>query len=322
MDWTAAIEKHREALKGIVAALVAMAAARASFSLGCGDAPGRHPEVRAEGEPRGRCHAISTAPCSGCCGRLNPRRGAWSSRWRAGSRASDPAPAQVQPAEGAQGLFAPGARRCRHRHRAQARRAGSGHCPSRSRQSRCPPAFLPVARSAAAMGGRRRWQLAAGLPRICVPGVTERLAVPAWQPPLPDDPLDAGRLGRRLAALARALDDLPGQARRFARWKARRDRALARRPHSPRYAAARRPATGRAPGALRSGRPASEQHPRRRRDPGARPRAGPSRAGHAPPPRHVMTGLPSPGNTKGRTARPVKLRSVATIPHVCERRGP
>ena len=57
-------------------------------------------------------------------------------------------------------------------------------------------------------------------------GVTERAAIPAWRPPSPDDPLDAGRLGRRLAALSSALDDLPGQARRFARWKARRDRAL------------------------------------------------------------------------------------------------
>jgi len=30
-----------------------------------------------------------------------------------------------------------------------------------------------------------------------------------------------------MAALARALDDLPAQARRFARWRARRDLALA-----------------------------------------------------------------------------------------------
>jgi hypothetical protein len=65
------------------------------------------------------------------------------------------------------------------------------------------------------------------MPSISIPGVARRPAVPAWRPPLPDDPLDAGRLGRRLAALAGALNDLPGQARRFARWQARRDRALA-----------------------------------------------------------------------------------------------
>jgi len=43
-------------------------------------------------------------------------------------------------------------------------------------------------------------------------------------PPSPGDRVDATRLGRRIAALARALDDLPGHAMRFARWKARRDR--------------------------------------------------------------------------------------------------
>jgi hypothetical protein len=41
----------------------------------------------------------------------------------------------------------------------------------------------------------------------------------------PDEAVDATRLCRRLRALKRALDDLPGQARRFARWKARRDLA-------------------------------------------------------------------------------------------------
>jgi hypothetical protein len=47
-------------------------------------------------------------------------------------------------------------------------------------------------------------------------------------PPTPDDPIDAARLSSRLATLAAALDDLPGQANRFARWKARNDAALAR----------------------------------------------------------------------------------------------
>jgi len=37
-----------------------------------------------------------------------------------------------------------------------------------------------------------------------------------------DDLIDATRVSLRLAALAAALDDLPGQAKRFARWKARR----------------------------------------------------------------------------------------------------
>ncbi|WP_442582298.1 hypothetical protein ACSBOB_10275 [Mesorhizobium sp. ASY16-5R] len=63
-------------------------------------------------------------------------------------------------------------------------------------------------------------------PRILFPGVSEPSCFPA--PPSPDDPVDALRLGQRLAALSEALNDLPGQARRFARWKARNDAALAR----------------------------------------------------------------------------------------------
>ena len=51
---------------------------------------------------------------------------------------------------------------------------------------------------------------------------------PLPPPPSPDDPIDAARLSQRLAALAAALDDLPGQAKRFARWQARNDAALAR----------------------------------------------------------------------------------------------
>jgi hypothetical protein len=39
--------------------------------------------------------------------------------------------------------------------------------------------------------------------------------------------VNAERLGQRLATLAEALDDLPGQAKRFSRWKARNNAALA-----------------------------------------------------------------------------------------------
>lgn len=51
---------------------------------------------------------------------------------------------------------------------------------------------------------------------------------PLPPPPSPDDPIRAGRLGLRLAALFAALDDLPGEAMRFARWKARNAAALQR----------------------------------------------------------------------------------------------
>jgi hypothetical protein len=47
-------------------------------------------------------------------------------------------------------------------------------------------------------------------------------------PPTPEDPLDAARIHGRLGAIGRALDDLPGEALRFARWQALRDARLAR----------------------------------------------------------------------------------------------
>ena len=67
--------------------------------------------------------------------------------------------------------------------------------------------------------GNRHYVPAHAAPRILFPGVTKPFSLPP--PPSPDDPIDATRLGLRLAALAAALDDLPGQAKRFARWKAR-----------------------------------------------------------------------------------------------------
>ena len=52
-----------------------------------------------------------------------------------------------------------------------------------------------------------------------------------WKGPSPalpgDDELDAAGILRRIAALAKALDDLPGEANRLARWRLRRLRARA-----------------------------------------------------------------------------------------------
>lgn len=66
-----------------------------------------------------------------------------------------------------------------------------------------------------------------GVPRISAPGWNRPSPVKPWRPPGPFDPLDATRLRQRLAAISAALDDLPGHARRYARWSARRDRARA-----------------------------------------------------------------------------------------------
>ncbi len=71
---------------------------------------------------------------------------------------------------------------------------------------------------------RRRYVPAHAAPRIMFPGITQphRLPPPP-PPPAPDDLISAAGVDRRLAALGAALEDLPGQARRFARLKARMD---------------------------------------------------------------------------------------------------
>jgi hypothetical protein len=59
------------------------------------------------------------------------------------------------------------------------------------------------------------------LPRISVPGLFD----PHFPDPIPipsrDDPIDTGALVRRIQALKAALDNLPREAMRLARWKAR-----------------------------------------------------------------------------------------------------
>jgi hypothetical protein len=67
------------------------------------------------------------------------------------------------------------------------------------------------------------WQ--ACLPRISVPGLFD----PAFAPlksQLPDGTVNAQHIARRLQALKLALENLPAQARRLARWQARRPLAL------------------------------------------------------------------------------------------------
>jgi hypothetical protein len=133
------------------------------------------------------------------------------------------------------------------------------------------PLFDPLQRPLAK--GRRRYVPAHAAPRILFPGVTEPFALPP--PPSPDDPIDAARLGRRLAALAAALDDLPGHARRFARWKAARaaagaqskDQDIRRNEPAPgrirRIAPLRR---GRPPGGRLTRYDPTATHPRRIRE--------------------------------------------------------
>jgi hypothetical protein len=59
------------------------------------------------------------------------------------------------------------------------------------------------------------------IPRISVPGLFDPLFPEPLPVPSRDDPIGTSALLRRIAALKAALDDLPRQARRLARWKAR-----------------------------------------------------------------------------------------------------
>ncbi len=95
-----------------------------------------------------------------------------------------------------------------------------------------------------------------GVPRISVPGWTPLFSVALKHEPSPNDPIDAGYLRRRLDALSRALADLPRQALRLARWRARCE-AL-RKARRLRRVAPLRP--GRAYGLRRPGSPRPE-HP-------------------------------------------------------------
>ena len=58
------------------------------------------------------------------------------------------------------------------------------------------------------------------------------IAVPEPEPE-PDGTVEALRLSRRLQAIKLALDDLPRQARRLARWQAKRDRMAGAKSTSP-----------------------------------------------------------------------------------------
>ncbi len=248
MDGTAAIADNTQALKRIVAGLVGMAgladgpsAAAISRSEPAGAAAGPTTGCRSPAAgprltlPRhlrlailrllrpaeAAARRLIIASARGLVVLLPPRR-----RRR-------PKPVTIEPQLRRFGIavvlspadVAAAARLSRSRGRATAGRgAGGGEGRAGGSGPRIPnfPLFDPPRRFR--KPGRRAVPAHAA-PRILLPGVAEPFCLP---PPLsPDDPVDATRLTARLAALAAALDDIEGQARRFARWKAFRDPAVA-----------------------------------------------------------------------------------------------
>ena len=90
------------------------------------------------------------------------------------------------------------------------------------------------------LGPRRRYGKT--FPRITWLDGRDPTPLPEVRLPEPGDPVDATRLCRRLVALKNALDNLDREARRLARWTARRDAGLTRHrsPMRPGYPPGRR----------------------------------------------------------------------------------
>jgi len=240
MDWNLAIERNREALKRILAMLVAMA----------GFAADPHPEVRAEDEPR----------------RTLPRH-----LHRAILRLLRPAESAARRLiiVTARGLVVtlPPPRQHKAKPRPTILRNGVGTgivMPSGVLQSaRTAPRTLALPMLDPLRPFRRRRPTPSGIPRISLPGITAPSPIALRRPPAPEDPLDATRLALRFKTLGAALDDLPGQARRFARWQAARrcDAAGAQnKKHAGRTRRVWPLRPGRPPGQRSARRPAHEVH--------------------------------------------------------------
>ncbi len=209
MDLTALIEQHREALKGIMATLLAMVAGSLASRPGGSATLPRHLHravlsLLRPAESAARRLAIVLARG---LGPLPAPRWAGPPKTRASILVRDGVGTGIVRRRGA-----PVPKPLMH---------------LVHRKAAFPRLSFPLLDPLPRLSRRLRRQPGAALPRIGMAGMAALPALPEWRPPRPDDPLDADRLGRRLDALARVLDDLPGLAKRFARWQARRDTALA-----------------------------------------------------------------------------------------------
>ena len=190
MDWNAAIEKNRQALKSVLAMLVAMAGL-----AGEGATLPRHLH---------RAVLRLLRPAEAAARRLvvvAARRLAVPPPALPRLRKPKPTSTILRNGVGAGILMPPGFR------------------PQASLSRTAPHTLaLPLFDPLPGWGGRHR-PVARGVPRISVPGYSVPFPVP--RPPSPDDPVDARRIVLRLQTLGRVLDNLPAEARRFARWRCR-----------------------------------------------------------------------------------------------------
>jgi hypothetical protein len=243
MDWNLAIEKNREALKRIVAMLVAMAGLGTGHSAIAGRQS--EPAQAADGPTAPDC-LLPTAHCR----MLLPRH-----LHRAILRLLRPAESAARRlvivmARGLVVTLPPARpRKAKPRPTILRKPGGTGILmPSGSMpRARTGPRTLALPLLDQLRPFRPRRPAQNGIPRISFPGYTAPSPVALRRPPAADDLLDATRLALRLQALGAALDDLPRQAKRFARWRALRASGRIRRVWP-----------------LRPGRPPGQRRPNRR----------------------------------------------------------
>jgi hypothetical protein len=189
MDWDLAIRRNREALERILAALFAM--------VGLDGDP--CPDARAEGEPR------RTLPRRQHAYALRILLATEAAIRRLVVIAAREIEIQPRPADG------------RWRPDFSGKRKGAYDATIRI------PAFPlldPLKRYSFAPPRRA----SKSFPRICVVGYSEPTPIPEKPVLSPGDPVDATGLCRRLLSSRRALANLPREARRLARWRARDQR--------------------------------------------------------------------------------------------------
>jgi hypothetical protein len=222
MDWNAAIDKNREALKRVLAMLVAMAGLGAGgqftfFPQKDAAASGFSPAEKSKLSPaltlpRHLHRAIATLlrPAEAAVRRLIIVAARGLVVTLPPSRPQKPKPKPMEPQLRGFGI-AVTVSRAELRRIAAARRAAERR--AARPKNRSLPLFDPLRPWSV-----RPWPATAD-------GAPPRM--PFRRLPA-DDPVDATRIALRLQALAAALDDLPGQAKRFARWLARNEAAAAK----------------------------------------------------------------------------------------------
>ncbi|MEQ1951346.1 hypothetical protein [Mesorhizobium sp. CN2-181] len=209
MDWNAAIDKNREALKRILAMLVGMAGLAAGGSVGAGGQFTLFPRKGAAASRQVLAEKSKRSPALTLPRHLH----------RAILKLLRPAEAAARRliVVAARGLVLPPPRPREPKPKKLGRRKFRRIGPLEVRRVPALPLFDPLP----PWNRRPSRPAPCGVPRISIAGFGEPVPVPP--PASRNDPIDASRLALRLQTLAATLDDLPRQAKRFARWQARRD---------------------------------------------------------------------------------------------------